>query len=72
MNLEEEYDNIPVMDSKLCGLDPYKPTKSRKDTGNYEYESSTDEEDVGSDNLFGVPLVATTKKVEGPTPEQAE
>ena len=67
-NLDDGYDNIPVMSSKDLGLDPNKPTKSRKDTGNYEYESSTEEEEDGS-GLFGVPLATSTKKVEGLTPE---
>lgn len=54
-NLEQDADDIPQKDGDV-GIDPNKPTKSRKDTGNYEYESSSEEEDENSGNLFSVSL----------------
>lgn len=63
-NLEDDYDvdEIPQMNAADCGNDPNKPTKSRKDTGNYEYEESTEEEEEKAD-LFS--LGAMKKKKDG-------
>ena len=60
-NLEnDDIDEILIADAADCGQDPNRPTKSRKDTGNYEYEESTEEEDENAGDLFS--LGASKKK----------